>query len=82
MIAFLTGTALGRNISAIAALLIAGLAIAGALVSRGARNERARTRERTLTRNIQAHEARDEVERIVDRRGNARERLRREWSRP
>ncbi len=82
MWAFFTATSLGRNIAAIGALLIAGLAIAGALLSRGAANERSRTRERTLTKTIKHLETRNEVERSIDRGGSVRERLHRDWTRP
>ncbi len=48
MIAFFTTTALGRQLAALGALLIAGLAIAGALISRGAKSERAAAQTRTI----------------------------------
>lgn len=56
MIAFFTTTALGRQIASLCALLIAGLAIAGALISRGAKSERDRAQARTIKAERAAHE--------------------------
>ncbi len=61
MIAFFTGTALGRQLAALGALLIAGLAIAGALISRGARHERAAAQTRTIKAERAAHERMNNV---------------------
>lgn len=82
MIAWFIGTSTGRNVLAIGAALLALLAVIGGLMRAGAKNERARTRERTQRETIKAHEVRNEVERTVDRGGNIRERLHRNWTRP
>jgi hypothetical protein len=82
MITWLLGTSTGRNLLAIGGALITALAIAGALISRGARNERLRTRDRTQRETIKAHEVRNEIERTVGRGGDVHERLRSDWTRP
>lgn len=56
MIAFFTGTAIGRQIAALGTMLIAGLAIAGALISRGAKGERAAAQARTIKAERAANE--------------------------
>lgn len=55
MIAFFTTTALGRQIAALGGLLIAALALFGALISRGGRIERDKAQARTITAERATH---------------------------
>jgi hypothetical protein len=77
MIGFFTGTALGRNMVAAGAMLIALLATAGALMRAGANREKAKT----LKREIKAHEVRNEVDHYVDQLADPKRMLKSKWMR-
>lgn len=66
MIGFFTTTALGRNLAALGATLIACLAFAGALISWGARNERAAAQARTIKAERATHRRIDNAPTLRD----------------
>jgi hypothetical protein len=77
MIAFFTGTALGRQIAALGALLIGVLAIVGALISRGGRIERDKATARTINAERATHKRIDHAPTLRD----ASDADRRDWLR-
>jgi len=77
--ALITGSALGRAVAKIGALVLAVLTFGAYQRRSGAKDQKAKTDAAQAKETIKAHEVRNEVEDDVARGGNARDRLRSDW---